>query len=139
MGERGLSAHHATAPPIKYRPNEKRDPFATDEISRLTAHAANIYLHLKDVPRFFTSFEHEPFEIKASHPAQLELNEIDPSIFGGILDKCCGTFIDELKAPIPIEFRQAIRDGKISYLFDTEGKFNRRSMEPTDTIAPAGN
>jgi hypothetical protein len=99
------------------------------QLRELTAHAANVYLHMTQLPKFHTSFAQEPFEIRASHPPTCVLHPIDSSVQGTLIDKCCGSLIDDLKVPFPNEMRESMREGKCTFLFDDAGNFIRNSME----------
>ena len=61
------------------------------------------------------------------------MNEIQPSVYGPMLESACGDIIDMLESANRDQIRGFMREGKWGFLFDGTGQFDQRSMEPKDS------
>ena len=110
-------------------------PLSPLQLREIMARAAAIYLHLEHLPRFSSSFDADTrkYTIEADHPGQIAMNEIQPSVYGPLLESACGDIIDILEPAKRDQIRGFMRAGRWGFLFDGDGKFDRRSMEPKDS------
>lgn len=83
---------------------------------------------LKERPEFFTQMRARMPHISVRHPGCIELDEEDPARFGKMMHHLCTPIMDSLPTP-PTFSSEALREGRWTFMFDSNGHFDRDSME----------
>lgn len=109
-------------------------PLSPIQVREVTARAASVYLHLSELPRFSSSFTNATGEyvIEAEHSENVAMDDIDPLVYGRLLDHSCGEIVDALGFENSESIRELLRAGKWGFLFDESGNFDERSMQPKE-------
>ena len=100
-------------------------PLAPLQWREVLAHFSYANILLKNRPRFHTTIDRQdaPLTISADVPPELELLDFVPADFGNVLYSVLSSALDIVPFPEPEETRAPIREGRWSFLFDGEGRF----------------
>jgi hypothetical protein len=96
-------------------------------------HLSYLNMHIKERTEFWT--EYDPIDglrIVGRHPEQVELRDEDVTSLGETVYACCEDLLSQFKNANIDEIRQHVREGHWTFLWDSDGNFDTRSMDPPD-------
>jgi hypothetical protein len=126
---------------VMHRIERIEGPVSVVQLRELMAEFAFANLHLKDRPLYRTAVDCNSGEcrIEADHPKEVEMLPIDLGLRGRLMEHALRDMIPAITVPgrTREQFEAALLDGRMSFLFDDEGKFIRKSLiEMSDRDGP---
>jgi hypothetical protein len=109
-------------------------PLSALQLREVMTDLAFVNLHIKERPKFRSEWDRsaESIEIKAEIPTLFELSELDYGVRGALMRQALGHAMSSLtflKLP-PEQAGPALDEGRLTLLFDDQGKFIKESFKP---------
>ena len=108
-------------------------PLSELQLREIMTDLAFLNLHIKERPKLYSEWHlaEEKIELKADVPEKFELDHLDYQVRGALMRQAFGHIgrVTFLKLS-PDQFALALEEGKISFLFDDQGKFIKDGFKP---------
>ena len=113
-------------------------PLSPPQFRELMLRLAACNLSLASMPRFSTQIDARSGTCEIVRTEPPVLGEFDRSLFGALMESRCGPLVTALNPPNRDQILEGLRGGRLTFLFDDEGKFIHESTILTVRGAPAG-
>lgn len=99
------------------------------QLREVLAHLSYLNQHLAERPTFHSEFTDGEYRLRARLPAELRLEDTSESGFGRVLYACCEDILNQCENPDVDQTICLVKQGKYTFLFDSNGEFLANSME----------
>ncbi len=101
------------------------------QLRETLGHLSYLNLHIRERAKFWTEYDPtDGLRIVGRTPAQVELDSAEVTSLGETVYACCEDLLAQFKNPNIEQIRQQVRDGRWTFLWDAEGNFDQKSMDP---------